>query len=101
MWCVFYCARERRSNEVGVSKMLVALDMSWLRLVRGEDVDGNVSYQFGEGGYVKKFTEDAYGEYRYACSGGQCRSFWSHRVSGLETLFQPPHLYFPTGSGLL
>ena len=31
---VFYCARERRGEEVGVFKSLVALDMSWLRLER-------------------------------------------------------------------
>ena len=75
---VFYCARERRSDAVGVSKTLVALDMSWLCLVRSEDVDGNLSYQFGEGGYVKKFTGDAY---------GKCRSYLSHRVSGWRICF--------------
>jgi hypothetical protein len=84
---VFYCARDCRSDEVGVSKTLVALDMSWLRLVHSKDVDGNVLYQFGEGGYVEKFTEDAYGEYRYACSGGQCRSYCSQRVSGWRICF--------------
>ena len=83
---VFYCARERRSNEVGVSKTLVALDMSWLCLVRSEDADGNLLYQFGEGGYVKKFMEDAYGKDRYACSGVKCRSYLSHFVSTT-----PPH----------
>ena len=55
---VFYCARERRSDEVGVSKTRVALDMSWLRLGRRPDGDGSFSYQFGEGSYVKKFTAE-------------------------------------------
>jgi hypothetical protein len=52
---VFYCARERRTEEVGVAKTHVALDMSWLRLKRSTDNNGNVLYTFGEGGYVKKF----------------------------------------------
>ena len=55
---VFYCARECRSEEVGVSKTLIALDMSWLRLVRMTDSNGNVSYTFGDGGYVKRFHEE-------------------------------------------
>ena len=55
---VFYCARERRSEEVGVLKSLVALDMSWLRLCRMVGTDGLVSYSFGEGGYVKKFYSE-------------------------------------------
>ena len=75
---VFYCARERCSEEVGVLKTLVALDMSWLRLLQSRDNDGNVSFTFGDGGYVKNFTEESC----YACSSGQCSSFWSHCVSG-------------------
>ena len=55
---VFYCARERRSEDVGVAKTHVALDMSWLRLERNTDHTGNVLYTFGEGGYVKKFHVD-------------------------------------------
>jgi hypothetical protein len=84
---VFYCARERRGDEVGVSKTLVALDMSWLCLGRSHDLDGNFSSQFGEGGYVKKFTADAYGQYRHACSDGKFRSYWSHHVSGWRICF--------------
>jgi hypothetical protein len=53
---VFYCAWERRGEEVGVFKSLVALDMSWLRLERVVGADGTVSYSFGEGSYVKKKT---------------------------------------------
>jgi hypothetical protein len=51
---VFYCARERRDERVGVPKTLIPLDMSWLRLEREEKPDGSVSYTFGEGGYVKR-----------------------------------------------
>ena len=52
---VFYCARERRDERVGVPKSLVPLDMSWLRLERVEEPGGGSSYAFGEGGYVKRF----------------------------------------------
>ena len=52
---MFYCARERRSEEVGVAKTHVTLDMSWLRLERSTDNNGKVSYTFGKGGYVKQF----------------------------------------------
>jgi hypothetical protein len=52
---VFYCARERRSADVGVLKSLVALDMSWLRLTQQTNGHGEVSYTFGDGGYVKRF----------------------------------------------
>jgi hypothetical protein len=52
---VFYCARERRKEDDGVPRTHVALDMSWLRLKRSTDNKGNVSYTFGEGGYVKRF----------------------------------------------
>ena len=55
---VFYCARERRGEEVGVFKSLVALDMSWLCLERVVGADGTVSYSFGEGSYVKKFYSE-------------------------------------------
>ena len=55
---VFYCARERRSEEVGVLKSLVALDMSWLCLRRMIGTDDVVSYSFGEGGYVKKLYSE-------------------------------------------
>ena len=55
---VFYCARERRKEDDGVPRTHVALDMSWLRLKRSTDNKGNVSYTFGEGGYVKKFQAD-------------------------------------------
>ena len=51
---VFYCARERRDECVGVAKTLVPLDMSWLRLEREVKRDGSVSYTFGKGGYVKR-----------------------------------------------
>jgi hypothetical protein len=54
---VFYCARERRDERVGVPKSLVPLDMSWLRLERGEGPGRSVSYTFGEGGYVKRFHQ--------------------------------------------
>lgn len=55
---VFYCARERRDECVGVPKSLVPLDMSWLRLEREEGPAGrSVSYTFGEGGYVKRFHQ--------------------------------------------
>ena len=53
---VFYCARERRSADVGVLKTLVALDMSWLRLLRLTDERGEVTYTFDEGGYVKQLS---------------------------------------------
>jgi hypothetical protein len=53
---VFYCARERRHEDVGVAGTLVALDMSWLRLQRRYNrAEERVSYTFGEGGYVKRF----------------------------------------------
>jgi len=56
---VFYCARERRHEDVGVAGTLVALDMSWLRLQRRYNrEEKRVSYTFGEGGYVKRFHED-------------------------------------------
>jgi hypothetical protein len=55
---VFYCHRERRGEDVGVLKSLVALDMSWLRLRRVVGAHGSVSYSFGEGGYVKKFYSE-------------------------------------------
>ena len=40
---VFYCARERHKEDVGVAKTHVALDMSWLRLERGIDNNGKVA----------------------------------------------------------
>jgi hypothetical protein len=52
---VFYCARKRRKEDVGVAKTHEALDMSWLRLERSTDINGKVSYNFGNGGYVKRF----------------------------------------------
>ena len=55
---VFYCARERRSEEVGVFKSLVALDKSWLCLERMVGANGTVSYSFGEGSYVMKFYSE-------------------------------------------
>ena len=54
---VFYCARERREECVGVPKSLIPLDMSWLRLEREEGPGGSVSYTFGEGGYVKRLHQ--------------------------------------------
>jgi hypothetical protein len=57
---VFYCARERRSADVGVLKTLVALDMSWLRLTRLTDAHGEVSYTFGDGGYVKRLHSEGF-----------------------------------------
>jgi hypothetical protein len=62
---VFYCARERRTEEVGVPKTHVALDMSWLRLKRTTDSKGIASYTFGEGGYVKKFHVEEPMAFRY------------------------------------
>lgn len=50
---IFYCARERRSELVGVAKSLVPLDMSWLRLTSPEGgcVEGfsNPTLSFGVG----------------------------------------------------
>jgi hypothetical protein len=51
---VLYFVRERRNECVGVPKILVPLDMSWLRLEKKVKRDGSVSYTFGEGGYVKR-----------------------------------------------
>jgi hypothetical protein len=51
---VFYCARERRKEDVGVAKTHVALDMSWLRLERSTDNNGKVSYTVGKGGYPNR-----------------------------------------------
>ena len=80
---VFYCARECHSEEVGVSKTLsIALDISWLRLVRMTDSDGNESYTFGDGGYVKRFHEEV----------GPC--------FGLVTFLEPNET-FPAESGCL
>ena len=62
---VFYCARERRKEDVGVAKTHVALDMSWLRLERSTDNNGKVSYTFGKGGYVKRFHEEERKGFRY------------------------------------
>jgi hypothetical protein len=39
---VFYCARERREECVGVPKSLIPLDMSWLRLEREDGPGGSV-----------------------------------------------------------
>jgi hypothetical protein len=55
---VFYCARERCKEDVGVAKTHVALDMSWLCLERSTDNNGKVLYTFGKGGYVKQFHEE-------------------------------------------
>ena len=55
---VCYCAREHPSAYVGVLKMLVALDMSWLRLSRLTNERGEVTYTFGEGSYVKQFHSE-------------------------------------------
>ena len=53
---VFYCAKERRHEDMGVARTLVALDMSWLCLRRRYNrVEKRVSYTFGEGGYAKQF----------------------------------------------
>ena len=53
---VFCCARERRHEDVEVARMLVALDMSWLRLQRRYyREEGKIVYTFGGGGYVKQF----------------------------------------------
>lgn len=54
---VFYCARERRDECVGMAKTLIPLDMSWLRLERREEAGGSVSYVFGAGSYVKRFYQ--------------------------------------------
>ena len=62
---VFYCARERRKEDVGVAKTHVALDMSWLRLERSTDSNGKVSYTFGKGGYVKRFHMEEPKQFRY------------------------------------
>jgi hypothetical protein len=52
---VFYCARERRHEDVGLVNTLIPLDMSWLRLRRDKGSNGSVSYNFGNDGYVKRF----------------------------------------------
>ena len=62
---VFYCARERRKEDVGVAKTHVALDMSWLRLERSTDDNGKVTYTFGKGGYVKRFHMEGTKHFRY------------------------------------
>ena len=54
---VFYCARERRDEEVGLSNTLIPLDMSWLQLQSEEKPDGSAVYTFGNGGYVKRFYD--------------------------------------------
>jgi hypothetical protein len=60
---VFYCARERRKEDAGIAKSLIPLDMSWLRMTRevipissGSAGVAEVSYAFGNDGYVKRFT---------------------------------------------
>ena len=60
---VFYCARERRHEEVGLLNTLVPLDMSWLRLRREEKLDGSIAYTFGEGGYVKRFHDQTVSQF--------------------------------------
>ena len=62
---MFYCARERCKEDVGVAKTHVALDMSWLRLERSTNNNGKVSYTFGKGGYVKQFHEEEPKGFRY------------------------------------
>ena len=61
---VFYCARERRRADTGIAKTFYPMDMAWLRMRREEVPSPNpgypstARYSFGEGGYVKAFTDD-------------------------------------------
>ena len=55
---VFYCAREQHRADVGVDKLLVPLDMSWLRMQREELPNGAARFTFGRGGYVRRFWSD-------------------------------------------
>ena len=64
---VFYCTRERRCADVGVTDTLILYNMAWLHMHREEipgvpGVNGGlntVRYSFGEGGYVKRFAYSA------------------------------------------
>ena len=79
---VFYCARERRHEDVGVARTLVALDMSWLRLQRRYyREEGKIVYTFGEGGYVKRFYQEGILEGRYTYYNGDTLTYKSQRVS--------------------
>ena len=79
---VFYCARERRQEDVGVARTLVALDMSWLRLQRRYyREEGKIVYTFGEGGYVKRFYQEGILEGRYTYYNGDTLCYKSQRVS--------------------
>ena len=56
---VFYCHRERRREDAGVTGTLIANDMSWLRLQRNDDT---MSYTFGTDSFVKGFYKESWGE---------------------------------------
>jgi hypothetical protein len=59
---VFYCHRDRRRGDVGVSNTFIAHDMSWLRLQRDviplEGEATEVVYTFGSDSYIKKSFHD-------------------------------------------
>ena len=59
----FYCARECRRSDTGVARSLVCHDMSWLRMKRDCTAHGDtlVSYTFGDGGFVRRFTHESTG----------------------------------------
>jgi hypothetical protein len=65
---VFYCARERRHEEVGLPETLVPLDMSWLRMQREEKRCDSAVYTFGEEGYIKRFHDQSVSEMSPECN---------------------------------
>lgn len=80
----FYCHRERRLGDVGVSKTHVAHDMSWLRLQRKVTDDGSVTYAFGSDSFVRGFFSEYTGHraYRDPASG---REGWYHPPNNHST----------------
>jgi hypothetical protein len=62
---MFYCARERCKEDVGVAKTHVALDMSWLCLERSTDKKRKALNTFGKRGFVKQIHEEEPKEFWY------------------------------------
>jgi hypothetical protein len=53
---VSYCVCERRREDVGIVNTMIQHDMSWLRMCHHIGDNGNASYGFADGGYVRRFA---------------------------------------------
>jgi hypothetical protein len=78
---IFYCARDRVHPDVGASKSLIPLLVSWFRLQRDYLPDGTPFYTFGQGSYVKGLFSD----------DGKLISEWTVLANALIAVAQKCH----------